>query len=307
MITMKGNNGIYEGLSTEKPDDVPVNTLYHALDTDKWYFWDGENWTENPHSGGGFTPTETQLDAINSGITAQDVQQIDTNKTNILSIQSAFENKNVKVIAGVIRNSGTGWRLIDDANHEPMNIDSVSVDSANNIVINYGFTASKVLSLVVTPDDTFAQKYTCGASVGLSTATISVYTIPHTIGGFVYYKNNAWDLQYSDFTGATFNGTSGELSLTHESLANLATRESQNTSVSGRDCNARLASQGSDSIQIKFYDWDGNVITSPSGEKVFVCRTINSVHVNANNLVSSGGNFWIFGIVEVATESTEST
>ena len=88
MITMKGNNGIYEGLNDEKPDDVPVNTLYHALDSDKWYFWDGENWTENPHSGGGFTPTQTQLDAMNSGITAEDVQQIDTNKTNILSIQS---------------------------------------------------------------------------------------------------------------------------------------------------------------------------------------------------------------------------
>ena len=37
--------------------------------------------------GGGFTPTDAQLDAMNSGITAEDVEQIDTNKTNILSIQ----------------------------------------------------------------------------------------------------------------------------------------------------------------------------------------------------------------------------
>ena len=31
----------------------------------------------------GFTPTEEQLTAMNSGITATDVQQINTNKTNI--------------------------------------------------------------------------------------------------------------------------------------------------------------------------------------------------------------------------------
>ena len=36
MITLKGNNGIYEGLSTDtKPSDVPVNTEFHELDTDK--------------------------------------------------------------------------------------------------------------------------------------------------------------------------------------------------------------------------------------------------------------------------------
>lgn len=75
---MKGNNGIYEGLSTEKPTDVPVNTLYHALDTDKWYFWNAENWIEIPQSGGGggFTPTTEQLAAMNSGITAERVSQL---------------------------------------------------------------------------------------------------------------------------------------------------------------------------------------------------------------------------------------
>ena len=33
--------------------------------------------------GGGFTPTQAQLDAMNSGITDDDVEQIETNKTNI--------------------------------------------------------------------------------------------------------------------------------------------------------------------------------------------------------------------------------
>lgn len=33
--------------------------------------------------GGGFTPTQEQLDAMNSGITSEDVEQISTNKNNI--------------------------------------------------------------------------------------------------------------------------------------------------------------------------------------------------------------------------------
>ena len=41
-------------------------------------------------SSGGFTPTETQLTAMNSGITATDVEQITTNKTNILAKQDTL-------------------------------------------------------------------------------------------------------------------------------------------------------------------------------------------------------------------------
>lgn len=37
--------------------------------------------------GGGFTPTDAQLDAMNSGITEEDVEQISTNKNNISTEQ----------------------------------------------------------------------------------------------------------------------------------------------------------------------------------------------------------------------------
>ena len=43
--------------------------------------------------GGGFTPTQAQLDAINSGITDDDVEQIDLNKNNILSIYDTGNKK----------------------------------------------------------------------------------------------------------------------------------------------------------------------------------------------------------------------
>lgn len=45
-------------------------------------------------SSGSFTPTETQLTAMNSGITSTDVAQIETNKNNISSIQQTIGDIN---------------------------------------------------------------------------------------------------------------------------------------------------------------------------------------------------------------------
>ena len=91
-VTLKGNNGTYEGTSEDnKPLDVPVNTEFNELDTGKTYYFDGETWNEEPPcEGGGFTPTAEQLAAMNSGITAEDVEQIETNKNNISSIDTAL-------------------------------------------------------------------------------------------------------------------------------------------------------------------------------------------------------------------------
>lgn len=91
MVTLKGYTANLIGKSTDsKPTDVEVNTIFHALDTDKKYYFDGTTWTEIPNTGGGgsgFTPTTEQLAAMNSGITAEDVTQIGTNENDILSLQ----------------------------------------------------------------------------------------------------------------------------------------------------------------------------------------------------------------------------
>ncbi len=98
MITLKGNSAIYEGLSTDsKPTTgIDVNTLFHELDTNKWYYFTSETWAEVPNTGGGggggFTPTQTQLDAMNSGITTEGVEQIGENENNISNIQTTLNS-----------------------------------------------------------------------------------------------------------------------------------------------------------------------------------------------------------------------
>lgn len=91
MITVKGNSAIYEGPTIDEmyTTGIEVNTLFHELNTNKWYYLTADTtWVEVPNTGGGgsgFTPTTEQLAAMNSGITSTDVEQIGTNKNNILS------------------------------------------------------------------------------------------------------------------------------------------------------------------------------------------------------------------------------
>ena len=94
MITVKGNSAIYEGPTIDEmyTTGIEVNTLFHELNTNKWYYLTADTtWVEVPNTGGGgsgFTPTTEQLAAMNSGITETDVEQIGTNKNNISSEQA---------------------------------------------------------------------------------------------------------------------------------------------------------------------------------------------------------------------------
>jgi hypothetical protein len=83
---------------------------------------------ENGGGGGGsFEPTDEQLAAMNSGITAEDVEQIDTNKTNIsllnqmvttLSFKSGqpatlrFGNARAALAVGFVQGVGTVFMSI---------------------------------------------------------------------------------------------------------------------------------------------------------------------------------------------------
>lgn len=58
--------------------------------------------------GGGFTPTETQLEAMNSGITSTDVAQIETNKNNI-SLKIGASDYATQSTGGTVR----AWTTTD--------------------------------------------------------------------------------------------------------------------------------------------------------------------------------------------------
>lgn len=208
--------------------------------------------------------------------------------------------RKLKFIAGAIRNSGTGWQFISDANHEPLNLTgiTVSTDAYGNITINYGFTAKRVLSLVVCPDETFSKLYTIGGSVGLSETVLTIYTLPKIIGGYIAYSGSSWNRSLSSFTNAVFNN--GVLTLSHESIVDWATADKFYVNATGRDCNVQLGGASDDSLELKFLNSSGNVkTTEDSSMKAYVTRHAPSRQISANSIVNASGNFWIFGVMEI--------
>lgn len=83
-------------------------------------------------------------------------------------------DRRYRFISGVICNTGTGWRFINDVDHRPQGMVSVSV-VAGRVRLTYGFTASKVCSLHVTPDETLAGVgMVAGASVGMTFSDVQL-------------------------------------------------------------------------------------------------------------------------------------
>ena len=79
-----------------------------------------------------------------------------------------------RIVACVLRNTGSGWFAIDDADHTPIGVSSVST-SSTAITVNYNFTATTIHTNIVTVDDTFATtptQYLVGASSGMSSMVI---------------------------------------------------------------------------------------------------------------------------------------
>ena len=95
--------------------------------------------------------------------------------TKTITIPQALLNGDTyKIVAGILRNTGTGWGLLTNSEHDSINVDSVSND-ATQITIDYTtLGVSKVISFAVTPDETYAGDYEVGASVGLSETNIQI-------------------------------------------------------------------------------------------------------------------------------------
>lgn len=73
----------------------------------------------------------------------------------------------------IIRNTGSGWFILSDSDHQPIGATSITQYS-DRIELFFDFTATKVHSFVVAPDETYAvtDQKRAGASVGFTKAII---------------------------------------------------------------------------------------------------------------------------------------
>lgn len=76
-------------------------------------------------------------------------------------------------VMGAIRNTGNGFQVISDSEHIPVNICNVTTTKTNVSFDFCGNAAISIHTLLVVPDETYAQKgISAGASVGLNRAVI---------------------------------------------------------------------------------------------------------------------------------------
>lgn len=205
----------------------------------------------------------------------------------------------IKIVAGVIRNTGDGWNFIENVTHSKIGFSSIS-SNTSSITLTHNFTAKKILGFSITPDETFVQEgYFAGASVGVSSTEIKISIVSKEIGGYVYYDETSseWKTNYlKNINNVSFSN--GILTMTHDSLGS---NPQMLGSVTGRDgIRATFGSLGATSTQVKFYDTSGNLIITPTNDcKAYVTRMRRSAYVDPTKIISDSGNFWIVGVFEV--------
>lgn len=78
-----------------------------------------------------------------------------------------------RVVCGSLRNTGSGWFVVNDSVNEPSDLISVGTVTPTSIQLLFA-ASSKVHAVTASPDAVFAGSYTVnfGADSGLGTATI---------------------------------------------------------------------------------------------------------------------------------------
>lgn len=200
------------------------------------------------------------------------------------------------IVGGILRTAADGnWTLLDDGNHQPINIDSV-VTSSSTITINYGKTFSKVRSFCVTPDELLSRELVCGASVGLSSTLISLHSIG-SVGGYIYYNGSSWSKIGTVGIG-TPSFAAGILTLPiPEYVGGLQAQ------VSCRDGAhiVNVGTSGAGSILVSFHDYAGSLVTTPdTGMKIrLTCgpdQSVDPMKITTTDFLN--GNLWVYGVLD---------
>ena len=217
-----------------------------------------------------------------------------------------------KVVAGALRKSGGTWSLISDEGHTPSNIVSVT-DRGTDLRIEYGFTASKVVSLVATPDETYAvQGYSFGASVGLSGATIKIMNTKQSpIGGYCAYSSSGWTVAAGNLLEATpkTGGPDNVITVTHPLPS---PEDSLFLSITGRGSGKYLYrcegagwirdDSGRGYTHVGIYDLAGAPVTAFKTDMKFFLTRLSApspTQIAPSELPEGMTNIWIYGLMEV--------
>lgn len=225
----------------------------------------------------------------------------------VQSLQGAASGNQYRLVAGAIRKTNGVWGLIHDTGHTPSGIASVT-DRGNDLRIQYGFTAQKVVSLVVTADETYnVLGYSFGASVGLDGSTIRITNSQQVnAGGYLAYDGTEWVASTGNITSVETRPNPHEIRVYHP-LPVPAT--DIYLSITGRGPGKYIyraegsgtSKDGRGYTNVGIYDMSGNPVTAFKKDmKLFMVRQSNPLGQVAPSALPEGNtNIWILGLMEV--------
>ena len=241
--------------------------------------------------------------------TGSDNRNINQNRDLLVKLTTWLESiagagalsNDYKLVAGVIRNTGSGWFIINDIDHEPLNLTGIS-ETSQAITIEHNVGAAQVVSMVAVPDETYANRYNFGTSVGLNSTSIKIVPngavmyadITHTGNGVFTISSNTGGLSYN------YNPVNGLFTLTSTFQAKGIVKADNwrgNTHIMGGSNSLNY-----NNIYRKFYNLDGTqqTLINPEVERFTIERKLDVVNViDPNDLTDAAGNIWVFGLLKM--------
>lgn len=207
-----------------------------------------------------------------------------------------------RIVACALRPDASGvWGVIQDVNHVPTYIESVT-QNASSVIVEF-VSGVKTVAVLVTPDETMAMSgLTAGASVAPDAATIRMSW--SVTGDRVYWNGSAWTSTNNSFSAYSFNATTGVLTCQRRGTF------VANTSVvaASRKPGTHVFVDGVNLSQIRigFADMAGNPITTPSAEcdAYLVGPMRASSTIDPSTITSAEyalANLWLLGIVQTSS------
>lgn len=216
------------------------------------------------------------------------------NLQTLLGLAGGTPGSRYRIVACVIRNTGSGFEFISDAGHVPVGVTSVNTTSTA-VTVNLSFTASRVGAAIAVPDETFAQAgYVFGPSVGLSSIVIYA-SRPSAFADYISYNGTSWQSLNGLISNFSFDAASGYLTCTHQSLTPIG------GSFTSRSLTNRgvLDSMGDTTTRLAWVNSSGVTVKTPSTDLRGWITRAGATTVDPTTLTLPNSNIWVLGVMEL--------
>lgn len=198
-------------------------------------------------------------------------------------------------VAGILRNTGSGWYAIDDGTHVPINIASITNDTAK-ITVTLSDSHTKILWAMSAMDETYSGAGVWGGpSVGIGYIEIYLYQMRMN-HAYIYYDGANW--QIANSSGVTsVSWASNKLTVNHGQFDSLGGSHAPQVTMRGLGCLAACDAVGSALSEVIFCDFTGAQITTESTDMKFFFSAVGGGVLDPTDVVNGLANIWLAAIV----------